>query len=51
MQFEIELHKNEAGQFVATAIEHGVSATGFTENEALARIMDALALHFKTKKA
>ena len=51
MQFEIELHKNEAGQFVATAIEHGVSATGFTENEALARIMDALTLHFKTKKA
>ena len=50
MQFEIELHKNEAGLFVATAVEHGVSATGFTENEALARIMDALALHFKTKK-
>ena len=50
MQFEIELHKNDLGQFVATAIEHGVSATGFTETEALARIMDALALHFKTKK-
>jgi predicted RNase H-like HicB family nuclease len=50
VQFEIELHKNEAGQFVATAVEHGVTATGFTENEALARIMDALTLHFKTKK-
>jgi predicted RNase H-like HicB family nuclease len=51
VQFEIELHKNEAGLFVATAVEHGVTATGHTENEALSRIMDALTLHFKTKKS
>ena len=50
MQFEIELHKNEQGLVVATAVEHGVTATGLTENEALAKIMDALTLHFKTKK-
>ena len=38
---------DDAGQWVATAVEYGVSATGQTENEALARVMDALALHFK----
>lgn len=47
MQFEVEVYKNEAGEWVATAVQHGVSATGRTENEALARVMDALALHFK----
>ena len=47
MRFEIEVHRNEAGEFVATAVEYAVSATGRTEKEALARIMDALALHFK----
>jgi predicted RNase H-like HicB family nuclease len=48
MRFEIELHQNEAGLFVATAVEYGVTATGHTEKEALARIMDAMTLHFKT---
>jgi predicted RNase H-like HicB family nuclease len=48
VRFEIELHQDAAGLFVATAVEYGVTATGRTEKEALARIMDALALHFKT---
>ena len=47
MQFEVEVYRNELGDWVATAVQHGVSVTGRTENEALARIMDALALHFK----
>ena len=48
MQFEVEVHRNELGDWVAVAVEYGVKATGRTENEALARIMDALAAHFKT---
>ena len=48
MQFEVEVHRNELGDFVAEAVEYGVKATGRTESEALARIMDALAAHFKT---
>jgi predicted RNase H-like HicB family nuclease len=47
VRFEVEVYRNEAGDWVATAVEHGVSATGRTENEALARIMEALAAHFK----
>lgn len=47
MQFEVEVSKTEAGEWVATAVEYGVSAMGHTEKEALARIMEALALHFK----
>lgn len=48
MRFEVEVYRNEAGEWVATAVAYSVSATGRTENEALARVMDALALHFKT---
>jgi uncharacterized protein GlcG (DUF336 family) len=48
MQFEVEVHQNELGEWVAVAIAWGVQATGRTENEALARIMDKLAQHFKT---
>jgi hypothetical protein len=48
MQFEIEVYLNEAGLWVATAVAHDVSATGPTENEALARLMDKLTHHFKT---
>lgn len=48
MQFEVEVYRNETGEWVATAVEYEVSVTGRTENEALARIMDALALHFKS---
>ena len=35
------------GEWVATAVEYRVSATGRTEKEALARIMEALATHIK----
>lgn len=48
MQFEVEVHETELGEWVATAVQYNVTATGRTEQEALARIMDALALHFKT---
>jgi predicted RNase H-like HicB family nuclease len=47
VQFEVELYRDETGMWVATAVEHGVTATGHTEKEALARIMEALAAHFK----
>ena len=48
MQFEVEVHRNELGEWVAVAIAWGIQATGRTENEALARIMDRLTQHFKT---
>jgi predicted RNase H-like HicB family nuclease len=48
MQFEVELEKNEMGDWTATAVVYGVKATGRSEPEALAMLMDALALHFKT---
>jgi len=47
MQFEVEVHRNDMGEWVAVAVAWGVEVTGRTENEALARIMDALAQHFK----
>jgi predicted RNase H-like HicB family nuclease len=47
MQFEVEVYRNELGEWVATALAHSVTATGRTENEALARLMDALAEHFR----
>ena len=47
MQFEVEIYRNEAGEWVATAVEYGVSATGRTETEALARVMEALSTHLK----
>ncbi|MBI4587443.1 MAG: type II toxin-antitoxin system HicB family antitoxin [Candidatus Rokubacteria bacterium] len=48
MRFEVVVEQNEAGQFVASAVEYaGVSATGRTEKEALARLLDALELHLK----
>jgi predicted RNase H-like HicB family nuclease len=51
MTFEVEVYRNEVGQWVATAVAYGVSATGHTEQEALARIMEALAHHFKAQAA
>jgi hypothetical protein len=48
MQFEVELEKNEMGEWTATAVAYGVKATGRIEQEALAMLMDALARHFKT---
>ena len=47
MQFEVEVYQNEARDWVATAVTYNVTATGRTEKEALARIMEALARHFK----
>ncbi len=51
MKFEVEAYRNETGEWVATAVEHDVTAKGATEKEALARLMEALALHFKQKSA
>jgi len=48
MKFEVEVYRNDVGEWVATAVEYAVTATGRTEQEALAHVMDALALHFKT---
>jgi len=47
MRFEVEVYKNDVGEWVAEAVEYKVTATGRTESEALARVMDALAAHFK----
>ena len=47
MRFEVEVYKNHLGEWVAEAVEYKVTATGRTESEALARVMDALAAHFK----
>ncbi len=47
MRFEVEVYQNEAGDWVATAVDYQVTAKGLTEKEALARLMDALAIHFK----
>jgi predicted RNase H-like HicB family nuclease len=49
VQFEVEVYKNEAGEWVATAVEYDVSAKGLSEKEALSRIMEALTAHFKQK--
>ena len=50
MQFEVEIFQNDTGEWVATAVEYGVTVTGRVENEALSRLMDALAVHFKAAK-
>jgi predicted RNase H-like HicB family nuclease len=50
MQFEVEVHRNELGEWVAVAVVWNVQATGHTENEALARLTEALARHFKTSR-
>jgi predicted RNase H-like HicB family nuclease len=47
MQFEVEVHKNEMGGWVAVAVDWDVKAVGRTESEALALLMEALAQHFK----
>ena len=48
MQFEVEVYQNEAKEWVATAVAYNVTVKGRTEKEALARVMEALAQHFKT---
>ena len=47
MQFEVEVSQNDTGELLATAVEYRVTATGRTEKEALARVMEALATHLK----
>jgi hypothetical protein len=47
VRFVVEVYQNEAGEWVATAVEHAVTATGRTEKEALAILMDRLSAHFK----
>jgi hypothetical protein len=49
VRFEVEIVLNESGEWVATAVEHPVTATGRTEKEALSILMDKLAAHFKKK--
>lgn len=47
-RIEVIVEQNAAGRFVASAVEYpGIGATGRTENEALARLFDALESHFK----
>ena len=47
MQFEVEIHRNEMGDYVATAVEHAVTVNGRTEQEALMKLLEALNKHFK----
>jgi predicted RNase H-like HicB family nuclease len=49
MQFEVEVYRNETGDWVATAVEHAVTVKGRTEQEALTRLLEALTQHFKGK--
>ena len=49
MQFEVEIYRNDVGDWVATAVEHEVTVNGRTEQEALMRLLDALNRHFKKK--
>ena len=51
MNFEVEVYKSEAGEWVAEAVEYKVSAKGLSEKEALSRLMDALSAHFKQKSS
>jgi hypothetical protein len=51
VKFEVEVYKNEAGEWVATAIEYEVSAKGLSEKESLARLLEALSTHFKQKSS
>ena len=47
MQFEVEVYQNDVGEWVAEAIGYNVNAKGLSEKEALGRLMEALAAHFK----
>jgi predicted RNase H-like HicB family nuclease len=51
MQFEVEVYRNELGEWVAEAVQYRVTVKGRTEQEALAMIMNALARHLKSGKA
>ena len=47
VRFEVEISRNDAGEYVAIAVEHNVTASGRTEKEALAILMEKLSAHFK----
>lgn len=48
MQFEVEVYRNDVGEWVAEAVGYdNVSAKGLSEKEALSRLMEALSAHFK----
>jgi predicted RNase H-like HicB family nuclease len=47
VQVEVEVYRDEVGEWVATAVLYQITVRGRTEKEALARVMDALTLHFK----
>ncbi len=47
VKFEVEVYRNETGEWIATAVHHAVTATGRTEKEALAILMEKLSAHFK----
>ena len=47
MQFEVEVYRNDVGEWVAEAVGYKVNAKGLSEKEALGRLMEALAAHFK----
>jgi hypothetical protein len=47
VRFEVEMYQDETGEWIATAVEHPVTATGRTEKEALALLMEKLSAHFK----
>jgi len=49
MKFEVEVYRDETGEWIATAVEYQVTAKGRTEQEALARVMDALAVRFRER--
>ena len=51
MQFEVEVYRSDAGEWVAEAVEYQVTAKGLSEKEALSRLMDALSAHFKQKSS
>ena len=51
MNFEVELYKNDTGEWVAEAVGYQVSAKGLSEKEALGRLMEALSAHFKQQKS
>jgi hypothetical protein len=45
MRFEVEVYQNDVGEWIATAVEYDVTATGRTEKESLAILMNSLTTH------
>jgi hypothetical protein len=48
VRFEVQMDRKAADDWVATAVEYGVTVNGRTEQEALLKLTEALARHFKT---